>query len=566
VLALRGRPWRALGRAQRAALASTLEGSLARWRQNALGYALPFFALYLPYFAWRAAYYGDLFPNTYYAKSGSDWHLAQGLTYVWISGLASGAWALVPLALLGIWRYRASLIAQFTLLAIPIYLVYVIKIGGDFMLGRLLCPALPLVFVVAELGLMTLLFGRGRWKPALGLACVPLFAFAPTRVKLIDAWDKYHGLADERTYYALKTFDPVLVDSPYTDQATALRDLFASAVRLPSVGVYCVGIIGYVTSMPLLDYFGLTDPVIARKKIKARGRPGHEKVGTIGDAVRADADFAEEYTYPEPYSGYTRLDFGIYHYYLAKYDSALIEPLRQAGRVSVGNFEKYLRQSRKTRNKRRLACDTWFLSTFYFRANPRERAEQQGERALAQVSAQLPPRFRDWVIYGDSPLDAGFRPLTRWSFEESLSPDWTRSGDAFDGKPRREALAGQQPVLGQEGGFMTSYHVEREDAATGELRSPRVVLQGDALTLRVGGGFSRRLAVRLLVDDRAVLELTGCDSEMMYRWAWDISAYRGHTAQIAIVDESEGSWGHIAVDEIIEWQGSGAARNEPLAE
>jgi hypothetical protein len=562
VIAARGRPWRGLAAAlqrPKRTLALEIVASARRWRQNALGYALPFFGLYVPYFAWRTSYYGALFPNTYYAKSGSGWYLSQGLDYLGMSGLASGAWAVVPLALLGIWRHRASLTAQFTALAVPLYLVYVAKIGGDFMLGRLLCPALPLVFIMAELGLMTFLLGAARWRPVLGLAFVPLAALAATRVKLIEPWEMYRGVADERTFYRLRSFDPLVVDSPRTDQAQALKEAFADAPRAPKVGVYCVGIVGYETTMPLFDYFGLTEPAIARKQIKTRGRPGHEKAGTLGDALHADTDFVEEVTYPAPYDAFTSFSFGPNLFQLVQYDAAFINPLRASGRVAVRDFEDHLQGWRAPRKTRRLACDAWFMSHFYFRANEREHGRKVGQRALARLADRLPPGLVDWVIYGDSPLDAGLQPLTRWSFEAPLALDWTMTGDAFAREPRREALGDQQRVLNHEGGFVTSYHAAHEDAGLGELRSPPFVLRGDAITLKVGGGHSRRLSVQLELDRKVVASVSGCDSEIMHRWAWSTARFRGRLARVVIVDQAQGDWGHITVDEIVEWQASGSA-------
>jgi hypothetical protein len=559
LLVLRSRPWAWLRGALRRPVTASLAAGARGWRHNLLGYAAPFVLVYLPYFAWRTAYYGDLFPNTYYAKSGSEWYLSQGFEYLAISGITSGLWAVVPLALFGIWRQRASLVAQFTLVAVPLYLLYVAKIGGDFMLGRLLCPAMPPLLVMAELGLMALLLGTRWWQRASAFLTLPSLALVATPTVVIAAFEKYRMVADERTFYELTSFDPIVVNSIYSEQARALNTAFASAVRPPKFGTGCVGIIGYDTSLPLFDYFGLTDPDVARLQIKNRGRPGHEKRASEGDALRAGTDFAEADTFPMPYNGLTPIQVGDFQFQLLKYDAALLEPLRAKRAVSVTNFEGYLKRWRAPRSVRKLACDAWFMSQFYFRVNDRARADKAGSGALRQLTNKLPPGLVDWVIYAESPRKAGFQPLWHWSFDEPLSSAWQLSGDAFEREPRRKRLPDQPLTLGHEGGFVSSYHPYNEDAGRGELRSPPVVLQGDVITLRVGGGRSENLSVRLLIDDEIVTHLTGCDSTQMYRWAWDIRAYRGRVARVVIVDESEDDGGSISVDEIGEWRAATSA-------
>src|SRR5690606_32823661 len=131
--------------------------------------------------------YGDFFPNTYYAKNASGHHFAQGAVYLAVSGLSAGLWAALPAAAYAVLRGPRSTLARFSLLAVPLYLAYVAKIGGDFMLGRLLCPLLPPLYILAELGLRQL-FGDERPRArrlapaALALLCtavVPLRLMKP---------------------------------------------------------------------------------------------------------------------------------------------------------------------------------------------------------------------------------------------------------------------------------------------------------------------------------------------------------------------------------------------------
>ena len=55
------------------------------FRRGLMG-AIWFIILYLPYFAWRVWYYGWLFPNTYYVKTGAEglWNPGWRYVYDWI--------------------------------------------------------------------------------------------------------------------------------------------------------------------------------------------------------------------------------------------------------------------------------------------------------------------------------------------------------------------------------------------------------------------------------------------------------------------------------------------------
>lgn len=545
--------------------AATTKQTAPKWRAavvwlgrgfwNLRRYAAPLLLVYLPYFAWRTAYYGDLFPNTYYAKNGGEPYFEQGFRYLGISGIGGGLWAILPLALVGIVGYRRTLAAQFTLLGGLAYLFYVAKIGGDFMLGRLLCPMLPLLFVMAELGLRGLLGAERIRRRVVGLALVPLLALVAVPALVVKHKEKYFYVADERTFYPLKSFSPISIGVEYTEQAAELERAFASSVRPPVVGVACVGIVGYETGLPTFDYWGLTEPSVAKTKIKRRGRPGHEKLASVGHAVEGNADFADVETYPEPYRKHTQLKIGATKYFLVKYDAALWKPLRGKNAVELGDFEQWVRRWKPPEDPTELTCDAWFMSQFYFTQNPRDRSERIGRRPLAQLAKHLPAGMVNWVMFGDSPERAGYRELARYSFDAPLAPAWRPSGSAFKNAPSVETPPGQAKVVGYEGSYVNSYSPRNGDEPVGELVSSEFTLQGDAVTLKIGGGKNdKRLTVALVVEGKVVASQTGCSSTLMYRWAWNTSAHRGRRAQLRITDHGTGGWGHIIVDEIVEWK------------
>lgn len=112
---------------------------------KAIGLAV---ALPLTYTAFRAGYYASLLPNTALAKSAGDSAWRKGYVYLmdfvstyglWIPGLA--VFAILALFCAGQNRAeRIAICAGATSAAI--HAIYIIRVGGDFMHGRLLLPAL----------------------------------------------------------------------------------------------------------------------------------------------------------------------------------------------------------------------------------------------------------------------------------------------------------------------------------------------------------------------------------------------------------------------------------------
>jgi arabinofuranosyltransferase len=113
-----------------------------------LSFALPFLALFVPFFAWRVWYYGAFWPNTFYAKvTGTGaYRWLTGAAYV-LAFFSSPPWLLGVSTWLGIGvaRKRQLTEAQRLLIAcIGAQLAYVFAIGGDHMPGfRMLLPVLP---------------------------------------------------------------------------------------------------------------------------------------------------------------------------------------------------------------------------------------------------------------------------------------------------------------------------------------------------------------------------------------------------------------------------------------
>ncbi|HLQ38584.1 MAG TPA: hypothetical protein VK348_12325, partial [Planctomycetota bacterium] len=148
-----------------------------RWRP--LAYVLPGIGLFVPFLLWRYVYYGELLPNTFYAKSADEPYAGQGLRYCWL--FFTSYWVLLPAlpALVVLALRRGSRRAGVWLLGCTLaYCGFVVWVGGDFMFARFLLPVMPLLYLALELAARTLLPARFG-IPALVLVAVATLLWQP---------------------------------------------------------------------------------------------------------------------------------------------------------------------------------------------------------------------------------------------------------------------------------------------------------------------------------------------------------------------------------------------------
>jgi hypothetical protein len=286
---------------------------LARPRRvrSGLEFAGVFLALWLPYVAWKVHYYGDFFPNTYYAKSASLAWWSQGWIYVrlyfekyWVLvlaiPLALAAWILPrragngpavqaagqrPEAIadltagagssFGATVFAAALAVGFTL--------YVMRVGGDFMYARMLIPATPFYLLVLESAVARLLAGSPRVGLAAAAGLVAALAFTPdwSTGKASQA-----GIVNERDFYR-----PEEVEIRRAEGATLRRYFEGLPVRIAIVGSQAN--LAYLAhpAIAIESQTGLTDHWIAHQPLARRGRVGHEKLAPVSYLLSRKVDF-----------------------------------------------------------------------------------------------------------------------------------------------------------------------------------------------------------------------------------------------------------------------------------
>lgn len=163
-----------------------------------------------PLIAWEIfsyIYYGYMFPNTYYAKLNSGTPsgrlLLQGVFY-FIASIQRDP--LTPLviffsAIYGF--FNKNLVIRLWSIGMVLYLVYVVKIGGDFMVGRFLTiPFLISILFLSQIFVNKLDMPKtivtGIMVVVLGMVS-PLPTFMQTHPDGYLQW--FQGVSDEREMY-----------------------------------------------------------------------------------------------------------------------------------------------------------------------------------------------------------------------------------------------------------------------------------------------------------------------------------------------------------------------------
>jgi arabinofuranosyltransferase len=278
------------------------------------GLALAAVALPLFYQILRMGYFATLVPNTALAKEAGDAHWNQG--YLYLKDFV-GTYALwLPVSLLAIWwaaavrhawRQRArqaTALLVAPVLAALVHALYVVRVGGDFMHGRLLLPTLFAMLLVGASVPWRAALGR-RWTSiaAIGVVGWSLACALFLRIPYPGGIGPL-GIADERGFYAGAGHrNPITVEDyrgyvferlgrQARDLMTRGRVLFidggpgglplADWVRRSTqivVALPNVGLAGYIAgpSVHVVDMLGLADPIASRLVLLVRHRPGHEK-------------------------------------------------------------------------------------------------------------------------------------------------------------------------------------------------------------------------------------------------------------------------------------------------
>lgn len=213
----------------------------------------------------RFWYYGEILPNTYYAKTGGGVELiSRGFNY-YLEHLADSAWyVIIPLVLFGLWTYRSNSQVRIVVIAYLLLLSPCILVGGDGLgMFRFLISSMGLLFVIASLGLQALI---EQLKFRGIVIAGGLFLFVGINVWDIGAERKFGDIQYQK-HVEIPNWKAV---GEWLKKTTKPETLIAAVP---------IGALGYYSERPVLDMVGLVDKHIARTDSKdaSSGTIGHLK-------------------------------------------------------------------------------------------------------------------------------------------------------------------------------------------------------------------------------------------------------------------------------------------------
>jgi hypothetical protein len=432
------------------------------------------------------------------------------------------AWAFVP-AVAGRWRGLPRPVQRYGLLALfgsAAFCAYVIRVGGDFMLNRFFVSVLPLAATAVEIGLRNRLAER-PWRSRTGWIFASIAAVACAAavvpVPVVGPLEKKWNVAAEESFYKLSSLRPLVVETPYFQHAQRLAKSFAARGLYPKLGEGCVGMIAYYSDLPLVDRYGLTNWNIGHAPIRARGRPGHEKLATREQLIAEGAVFSLENLWPG-HEAQTQFRVDGHPYFLLQWDDTLVAELSKVRGASLPAI-------------RTESGDPATLQ-FYdqFLAHSKRRTE-----VVEALRAHL------------ERLSAAADPIETLRFDDDRWPSTvTVTGEAFGPGPESEPLPSQGPIAGWFGArFVNSFH--GGDVTTGTLEVP-LQKGGTEVRLLVGGGSDCATTyAALFVNGVENGRACGQNDEVLRTVVLPLPPEAAEVT-LRLIDNATGPWGHLLVD------------------
>ncbi len=246
---------------------------------------LPAAAIVGPWFAWKLSYYGNLLPNTFYAKSAGNPIVPPlyGLFYLAVFFFSYAAFLLIG----RFRRHRRELFATpgvgQALAVVPVWFLYICAVGGDFMEFRFMVPVLPVLAMVAAY-----LINRYR-RTGTQVALVAVLLVFSVSHRVMPTVIPYPVL----TFRELSHW-PNESTTSWKGKAEVLAENFPGGpdvVGQPVMAVAPLGVLSYFSDLPTIDMLGLTDPVTARTGYAIEPYyPGHVRMARVQHLVDEGAN------------------------------------------------------------------------------------------------------------------------------------------------------------------------------------------------------------------------------------------------------------------------------------
>jgi arabinofuranosyltransferase len=229
------------------------------------------------WFGFSLLYYGFLFPNTAYAKLNTDLArgelMQQGLLYLFETFKNDPL--LCIMLLLGSWLslHRGHLYHRGLALGIVLYGVYIISIGGDFMVGRFLTAPLIMASVLVATLTPPHVASYAVAVPLLLIGLInpvnPLVSNFASAGQVDPTFSESNGVTDERLYYA-ETSGLLQLNRSFFAKTYPIENTFTTLVPFAqsanTITAPTVGALGLAVGpgVHVIDELALGDPLLAR--------------------------------------------------------------------------------------------------------------------------------------------------------------------------------------------------------------------------------------------------------------------------------------------------------------
>ncbi len=234
--------------------------------RSALWPTLPVLGVLAIWTVWRLVYYGDVLPNTFYAKAAAVSHTDAGLAY--FKALNDSYPEMLPLLVLcvaglGVSDPKLQRMAVFANITLAIEIAYTVRVGGDFMEYRFAWQQYGLLVLGALVGLSAV--ATKSWLSGMAVVCAALSVSGQT-VRFehgfgMQSLDEMDGYAHTGTQVGKK-----------------LGQLLPHEVI---VSTTLAGTIAYYSKLEVIDQWGLNDHFVAHEPMRGFIR-GHVKFAPLG--------------------------------------------------------------------------------------------------------------------------------------------------------------------------------------------------------------------------------------------------------------------------------------------
>ncbi|MBN1656707.1 MAG: hypothetical protein JXA30_23240 [Deltaproteobacteria bacterium] len=220
----------------------------------------------LGYLGWKLSYYGDILPNSYYAKGADQFNFAAGFLYLKAFCQSNPQvfplFVLIAIGWISLKSARTAAFYTYGSITIVLYLSYIVKVGGDFMQYRFVWQLYPLYVVLSIVGLASVT--RNTVAVALLLSATVVMG-------------SVHDVVLEKRY-GMQSLEEM---NRYATEGREIGPLLSKLLPEKTViATTLAGTMAYRSRLKIIDQWGLNDSYVRHYPRPHNYFRGHRKYAT----------------------------------------------------------------------------------------------------------------------------------------------------------------------------------------------------------------------------------------------------------------------------------------------